>query len=253
MWENLVSNLDDLAAILNREPNTERAAEYLYRFKGKFDHDWRRNQLLESPADGIPLPPPRIHNLHPTGCTVTSTFLNFIFKAPERSPFPERADFQVKVTGTLALRSERHIQLEDHWRVDTHHYHDQEQQGTSNLPREPHPFIHFQRGGHAQDEFASEEGFVPGPSLDEQEGCAVWRGLMQTPGPRIPTLPMCPLIAIDFTIAQNDGSIWHALRNVPEYSQLIGKAQKRLWSPIFEALTDIEHQRRWIGTLLVRS
>lgn len=54
---------------------------------------------------------------------------------------------------------------------------------------------------------------------------------MQSPGPRVPVIPLDPILAIDFCLSQNDGVIWRRLRNFPEYLDLIESAQTRLWLP----------------------
>jgi hypothetical protein len=155
---------------------------------------------------------------------------------------PARAEFQVRVTGAASFR---HciVELEDHWRVDTHAFPEEPP------PREPHPFIHFQRGGHAQDAFSGKPNFVPGHDLPAKQD-DLWRSLLQSPSPRIPFPPLCPLLAIDFAIGQHDGTVWQQLRARPEYLTVIQSAQARLWDPFFSALAEPTVRRRWIGPLL---
>jgi hypothetical protein len=62
---------------------------------------------------------------------------------------------------------------------------------------------------------------------------------------------MCPILAIDFAISQHDGGVWRRLRAVPEYLGIVEKAQLRLWTPFFDALTSRQGRRRWIGPLII--
>lgn len=250
-WDSLLTELDRLAQSLQRKPATEKTAEHIWMHKGKFAYEWQKSRII-SVNTGVPLPPPRKQALHPRNCSVGETSLKFVFEPPdcETAPFPKRADFQVRVTGTLELASAGLIELEDHWRVDTHLFALPELLGESEPPKEPHPLFHFQRGGHAQDRFADHPGFVPGPLLDENISDS-WRGLMQTPGPRIPVLPMCPILAIDFAIAHCDGVAWRSLRTESECLVLIKNAQERLWTPIFDAFSDREVRKKWMGKILI--
>jgi hypothetical protein len=75
--------------------------------------------------------------------------------------------------------------------------------------------------------------------------------LLQSPGPRIPLLPMCPILAIDFAIGQHDGLVWRRLRGVPEYLRIVQNAQMRLWAPFFDALSSPDTRRRWVGPFLI--
>jgi len=73
---------------------------------------------------------------------------------------------------------------------------------------------------------------------------------MQSPGPRIPMLPLDPILAIDFCLSQSDGLIWRRLRNLPEYLSVIEDAQTRLWQPFFEKLQETAFRKMWLGPLL---
>jgi hypothetical protein len=97
----------------------------------------------------------------------------------------------------------------------------------SNPSKEPHRLFHFQRGGHAQSAFAA-SGFLPGSPCTIQGD---WKGLLQTPGPRVPVLQLDPILAIDFCLGQNDGVTWRRLQKVPEYLMIVEGAQKRVWKP----------------------
>jgi hypothetical protein len=198
-------------------------------------------------SPGLPVPPPRNQSIHPVGCSTTTAALciDFVLGSNiESDIFPSKADFQVCVEGVLDL-PDRLIALEDHWRVDTDLKSDPEKPA-----REPHPYIHFQRGGHAQDAFAQKDGFVPGLSLPTG-GSELWRGLLQSPGPRLPFLPMCPLLAIDFTVGQHDGLVWRRLRGEPNYLAIIRRAQSRLWDPFFKNMADHSFRRRWFGPIFL--
>ena len=74
---------------------------------------------------------------------------------------------------------------------------------------------------------------------------------MQYPGPRIASLPLDPILAIDYCIAQNDGSLWKRLRNVPEYFTVIEGSQERLWKPFLNGLSVRATRRRWLGPLII--
>jgi hypothetical protein len=108
--------------------------------------------------------------------------------------------------------------LQDHWRLDTDMYAPCRRvvaDGNGNPSKEPHPLFHFQRGGHAQDAFAAAD-FLPANPCSI---LGVWKGLMQSPGPRIPIVPLDPILAIDFCLSQNDGLVWRRLRNFPARSK----------------------------------
>jgi hypothetical protein len=235
--------LEDLAAFAERlatVERTQRAGETLFSIYGALENSWRTSRKIACEDIGIPLPPPRAKGMHPVACEVVEAELRFAFSLGEEiesSKVPARADFQVRVTGVADYR---HcvVELEDHWRVDTHDF--------VGEPHEPHPRFHFQRGGHSQDYFAGSLNFVPGPALPERLD-DYWRSLLQSPGPRIPFPPLCPILAIDFVISQHDGNVWRRLRNVPEYLEIIARAQERLWTPFFESLAEATFRRRWLG------
>ena len=117
-----------------------------------------------------------------------------------------RAEFQVAIEGTVQFGDFR-LDLQDHWRMDTHGF----AQGDAN---EPHPLFHFQRGGHAQDHFATLPGFLPGACLagatfaPNLQLCS----LMQTQTPRLAMPPMDPICVIDFVIGQHNGAVRSPLR-----------------------------------------
>lgn len=246
-WERLPNELQLLADSLAREEATASTGNFLYQEAARFRHEWKEKSAVT--ATLLPLPLPRNQGLHPVGCEPQASYLSFRFQMSYDDLLPKRADYQVRIEGLLCS-GEAIIQLEDHWRIDTDIY-ASPFDSDKNVPKaakEPHPFFHFQRGGHAQDAFASLPGFFPSvlATVDDRD----WKGLMQYPGPRIPILPMDPILAIDFCISQNNGLIWQRLRNSPEYYSLIEEAQKRLWMPLFESLVARDLRRRWLGPLV---
>lgn len=259
-WNQLPAELNFLADELNKERETELTAQALKDLHKVFRHDWQTSSHIETPSGGVPIPPPRDQALHPVGCEISEAFVYFQFHlGDEKLQFPSRADFQVRVLGYLNLPNSL-VELEDHWRVDTDIFARPKAKESEKLkgpdenkpkpPKEPHPLFHFQRGGHAQNNFAQKLGFVPGQDLPGRPA-EVWRGLLQSPGPRVPIPPMCPVLAIDFAIGQHDGRVWRRLRNKPEYLNIIRKAQARLWEPFFQALSDAKSRRELIGPLVI--
>ncbi len=201
----------DFAASLYRVPETEPTAQFLLAEAGRFRHQWKSERLIR--ADEVPLPLPRRKALFPANCELEAAFLSFRFRPGDEEHLPSQADYQVRVEGVLIADSAVY-ELQDHWRVDTHIEGATAIEGGEGAPHEPHPIFHFQRGGHAQDAFASGPTFVP------SIGAAIsgdWRGLFQCPGPRMPALPMDPLLAIDFCIGQGDGRVWG---KTAEYSRI---------------------------------
>ena len=195
----------------------------------------------------IPMPCPSDQGLHPTGAQLTAAALSIVYELwEETNGFMRfnndaldrirRADIQVWVSGIVTYGA-RTVSVEDHWRVDTHHF--------PQPSTDPHPWIHYQRGGNAQDEFAAIAGFLPGVCLTDSlfDPDVALTGLMQSPGPRIATPPLDPICAIDFVLAQHRGSLWASLWSDVDYAGLITTAQSRLWEPWFAALNDRQHRR----------
>jgi hypothetical protein len=241
-WESFTRDLAEFATQLLNIDSTRRSGEVLLSMQGAFENSWRTRRVVKSDAP-IPIPPPRDKGLHPHNCKVVGAELLFSFSRngiADDAELPTVAEFQVRVTGS-ADYNHCMVDLEDHWRVDTHNF--------SGDPREPHPLIHFQRGGHAQDAWAGKSNFVPGPDLPEKDD--FWLSLLQSPGPRIPFPPFCPILAVDFVIGQHDGDIWNRLRYVPEYRALVAAAQDRVWTPFFEALRNNATRRKWLGPMLL--
>lgn len=243
-WDTLLDDLTDFALSLLRLPETERTGQALFDDQTWFLHTWSRDKSVSSSGQ-IPVPPPRNKALHPTGCDISGAYIQFQFKLGDTidvKKVPALSQFQVRVTGDAAYELCL-VELEDHWRVDTHDF-----QGS---PREPHALIHFQRGGHSQDAWAAKANYVPGPALPQRAGDDYWQALLQSPGPRVPFLPLCPILAIDYVIGQHDGDIWDRLRNSSEYRTIVGHAQERLWLPFFEGLSSEGLRRRWLGPMLL--
>lgn len=238
-WDGLVDDIRNYSSVLRRLPSTKITSDRLDTLGGAFRAGWAKSRLIEGTE--IPIPAPRNQALHPTGCSAETASLSFSFSPPmnEQVPLPERAEFQIRVAGTLQADNV-YFELEDHWRVDTHRFDDEKSPG-----REPHPIFHFQRGGHAQTSWSQDAAFLPGRPKVLQG--PVWKGLLQTPGPRMPSLPFDPILAIDFCIGQCDGITLRRLRAEPEYGNLVRKAQERLWRPFFEALAQPEFQSKWLG------
>jgi hypothetical protein len=192
--------------------------------------------------------PPKSKQLQPSATKITRATIQLLYECYEEIDKPtkmgnddldriRRADFQVCVHGDVAFGT-RTVAVEDHWRVDTHYY-------TKGVPNEPHPWCHYQRGGHAQDSFSQNDGFVPGDCLASVSPVGMQlRALMQTGSPRIAAPPMDPICAIDFVIAQHDGGVWRSLWALPEYEMLVRKAQNRLWKPYFEFIAEEKHRSR---------
>lgn len=233
-----------MAAAMRRVDPTRKTADTLSGQISVFRHSWRKDNSIRCEV-GLPIPPPDKRHLQPKGCDTADAQIQFVFEPGDdidTTHIPQRAEFRVIVHGRARF-GDTPIELQDHWRVDTHLYE------SAREPREPHPRLHFQRGGRAQNEFAKSSLFVPGDALPAIDGDP-WRGLMQTPGPRVPFLPMCPIMAIDYVIGQHDGAVLWRLRGIPEYSGLVRKAQDRLLHPFLEELNR-ERTRSWLGRIIV--
>ena len=242
-WETIPEELAAFGEQLRRVPESERTGEVLLRLYTGLEHSWQRNRTLVS-ALPVPVPTPRNVGLHPVGCELSGAEMRFEFDlGPDiaNTRLPVLAQFQVRVTGD-ADYNHCLVELEDHWRVDTHNF--------AGTPREPHPLIHFQRGGHAQDGWAGSLNYVPGRALPRRDDAGYWQALLQSPGPRIAFPPLCPMLAIDFVIGQHDGDVWDRLRSLAEYRRIIKHAQDRLWIPFFDGLALDGYRRRWLGSML---
>lgn len=242
-WDSLPEDLAALATQLARFESTERTAHSLRTLQRAFENDWRTNRRIKC-ATSIPIPVPRDKALFPVGCDLLDAEIRFDFRLGEGfavGELPGRCEFQVCVNGHVEYEG-CIVDLQDHWRVDTHDF--------GGEPREPHAYIHFQRGGHAQDAWSGARSFVPGPELPRRED-DYWRSLLQSPGPRVPFLPVCPVLALDYVIGQHDGDVWTNLRRETEYRHLIANAQARIWGPFFESLADPARRRKWLGSMLV--
>ncbi|WP_125880871.1 hypothetical protein [Pseudomonas sp. o96-267] len=245
-WDDLPDDLDQFASELRSHTATEVTADGLSMIMAHLKATWLTQKTMASGERGISIPPPRQKGIHPHNSVVERAELKFIFSLGadyEAQYMPRQADFQVCIGGSLVL-DHCAIELEDHWRVDSHIF------PPDPPPREPHPYIHFQRGGHAQDSFSRQPYFVPGQDLPEMKR-DVWRGLMQFPGPRIPFPPHCPILAIDFAIGQHDGDIWKTLREQHGYRSVIKNAQSRIWAPFFDGLQNQAVRQRWMGPVFV--
>lgn len=248
-WDDFPDEFAELGEILAAFSETQATAQALWSAVGDLKSSWRANRTLRS-STPIPIPVPRAKALFPALCEVEGAELTFIFvlgAGIDDTLIPAQSDFQVRVRGS-AIYDDAAVELEDHWRVDTH-LHD-----GGAPPWEPHSIVHFQRGGHAQDSFAAGSQFIPGHALPRNVGGENWLSLLQSPGPRVPFPPFCPILAIDYAIGQHDGPLFRKLRNVPEYSRIVRVAQQRLWLPFFNALANnVAVRNRWLGGLMVDS
>ena len=247
MKPELPDELERLAEALQREPSTQNTSDAIYTNLGRFKSDWASSLRLH--GNGLALPIPRNQGLHPVGCTLHSASLDFQYEWRDGELVPWRAEYQVRVEGLLDAGGAL-FELQDHWRLDTDMYAPARRvtDGAEQNPsKEPHPLFHFQRGGHALEAFASSE-FLPGAPCTIQ---GEWKGLLQSPGPRVPVLPLDPILAIDFCLSQNDGTVWRRLRNAPEYLTIVEVAQRRLWEPFFASLQDPAFRRTWFGPSLL--
>lgn len=241
---NYVIEIREFAAALRKVDSTRATAEALETVLTFFQNLWRTDGSVYT-RRGIPIPLPKQRGLQPRGCIVGYSEINFLFKLGESfelDKIPERSEFQVKVEGHLEAEND-FITLQDHWRVDSHCF------PPEPMPKEPHPYIHFQRGGHALDDFAAQAGFTPSSDMALKSPCFA---SMQSPGPRVPFLPHCPILAIDFVIGQHDGDLWNRLRAIPDYHSVIKRSQNRLWKPFLEALTTQSSvAKKWIGPAFI--
>ena len=243
MWDDYIDDFCDLSDIFQGFDATYETAQSLQVINGFAQAAWHSGRKIHSGPTGVRIPPPRVKAMHPRLSQAETATIYFAFELGdiEEISIPRQADFQVKVTGSLE-GDYCPVQLEDHWRIDSHIF--------PNIQDavEPHPYFHFQRGGHAQDHFCNDHGYVPNNQMPDVQG-VLWRGLMQSPGPRIPIAPHCPILAIDFAIAQHDGETWRRLRASSSYLTLIRRAQERLWGPFFEALSRPSFRTLWMGPI----
>jgi hypothetical protein len=238
-------HLEEIAGAMLGVAETETTGNYLFGQTGRFHDQWLSSHEIR--GDDIPLPIPRKKALFPPGCELERAYISFHFRPGDDEHWPKQADYQVRVEAVLFAEAAM-FELQDHWRVDTNIPFESSDVDEASAPHEPHPNFHFQRGGHAQDAFASVPTFMPGLA---QGLTGAWRGLFQCPGPRVPALPMDPVLALDFCIGQSDGIAWQRLRNIPEYFGAIERAQERIWQPFFSALSNRDFQRNWLGTFAI--
>ncbi|NRP19281.1 hypothetical protein LPJGGPFB_02536 [Ensifer adhaerens] len=238
MHQNVAEDLITLENILRRVPATIATADAISTVAGSIRRAARTMQRI---VGQVPLPLPRRQGIRPSQAIMDSATMRFSFAGPPPDGKIEdvETEIQVCIRGRLQLAIGS-VALEDHWRIDTHADHKY-----SSQAKEGHPQFHFQRGGHAQDDFSSGPGFVPGPALKAaDEG---WRGLMQYPGPRVAIVPMCPTAAIDYVLSQHDGRLWRRLKSDPDYSNLINQCQNRMWSMYSQALLDANRREKILG------
>jgi hypothetical protein len=246
MWDEFPEELDDFANVLSRFEATADTSESLRQVAGYAQYSWREAKRVNTSGRGVQVPPPRNKAMHPRAGVPEAATMHFTFQLGDdfaEKLIPYQADFEVCVIGHLEGQN-GYVELEDHWRVDSH------VKGEIDEANEIHSYFHFQRGGHALDSFATSHLYVPNDSMPEAEN-GMWRASMQSPGPRIPMTPHCPILAIDFTIGQHDGAIWRALRSDTDYLGIIRRSQERLWTPFFNSLSDKKFRTQWLGPIIV--
>lgn len=236
MLAEIIRDFQDLYQPLHREAATQPTADGIVTLADAIQAAARRGK----PARGqIAVPIPRNQGIHPPHTSMTGAEMSFSFNVPTLDRPIEVEDIfcevQVCVRGRLQL-DVGDVVLEDHWRIDT-----QAKPDPKKPPREGHPLFHYQRGGHAQDRFAGQPGFVPGPAIQAVQ--RELRGLMQYPGPRVAVMPMCPTSALDLVISQHDGPLWRRLMGRPEYAITVGRCQDRIWAMYADALGDAKRRR----------
>jgi hypothetical protein len=200
-WAQAFTELDRLAVLLERRSSTidtaaglrsAIAAARAHASATFADDKGRRYRSMR--LGRIPIVHPSDGGLHPPGAQLRKAATNILFECWDETKGHERfgderldrirvTDVQVLVQGVVRY-GERDVVVEDHWRVDTHHF--------PGDPIDPHPWTHYQRGGHAQDIFSAGHGFLPGACLTDSlfEQDVHLRGLMQTPAPRIACPPL---------------------------------------------------------------
>lgn len=194
----------------------------------------------------LSVPPPRNQGVNPKGTRILESTLYFKFSNanhPQSISEIEHisCEIEVAVRGMLDVRGTL-IDLEDHWRIDTHPVTAYKSDPNSKPPREAHPLFHFQRGGQRLDDFANDSGFVPGEAA---LGATVkLRGSFQHPSPRIPVLPVCPCLAVDMVLSQHQGPAWRRLSNDPDYRIPVESQRIAISNLYVKALLDKIGSRR---------
>lgn len=220
----------ELQGPLRRNPRTEITADAIAALIASIKAAAKSGRHL---SGTLPVPLPRNQGIHPAHSILNRAEFTFKFFAPTNGAVSVEdllSEIQVVVAGELQIGGSR-VAMEDHWRIDT-----QVKRDATKPPREAHPLFHYQRGGHAQDAFTNQPGFVPGPVLPAALGET--RALMQYPGPRIAVSPVCPTAALDMVLSQHDGPLWRRLMDDPDYANVVRRCQDRLWILYAEGLAD---------------
>ncbi|MDF2384868.1 hypothetical protein JMG10_25575 [Nostoc ellipsosporum NOK] len=246
-YGSLPGKLEQLSKVFDRVTATRPTGQFLSTNAGRLRKQWQDKRSIT--LQNIPMPQPRDQARFPVGCEVERCVMSVEYAQDDQEKCLNAA-FQVELKGALQ-GVDAIIELQDHWRIDTDVAVIEARRNNEAVKegREPHPVYHFQRGGHAQDRFALSDDFVP--RKETSMGDRPWKALMQYPGPRIPSLPFDPVLAIDFCIGQNDGPLWRALHRFPEYRQVIRGAQEFLWAPFFDALQQKSYRREWLGPMMI--
>jgi hypothetical protein len=83
-----------------------------------------------------------------------------------------------------------------------------------------HPLFHFQFGGERLND------------IDESI-----RAILIPEAPRVATVPMDAVLAVDFVLSHYFGMLWRKLRDTePRYRRLVRAATKRYWAEYFAQL-----------------
>ena len=256
-WKEKIQSLQKLEGGLRKEAEAASTADALNAAisiaQASLEHvftedDSRRHyRLIKLPE--IPVPIDNTKGACPPGSVPERCWLTIVFacweEATPSAVFGEEAldrirlaEFQVRVEGMMEAGGQV-LQVQDHWRVDTHHF--------SEESSDPHPWVHFQRGGHALDDLVSQSNFLAGPHSEALVDGTLrgdWIGWMQSASPRLAAPPMDPVCAVDFALSQHSSSLWRRLWRHPEYSKLVRAAQSELWDPWHQLLADKTKRRR---------
>ncbi len=129
----------------------------------------------------------------------------------------------VAIEITLEARSSDNRRLISSWHFDRH-----VAESDDALQEHPdqaaHPRYHFHFGGDRMASFA------------EQNGPDSFPHLLLMDGPRPAHPPLDAILAIDFVLANFLASHWRSLRELVDYAEVVGSAQRRLWKPYADAL-----------------
>jgi hypothetical protein len=124
-----------------------------------------------------------------------------------------RADVDFWMRGIHEPNADDICDIQCAWHLDTHLY--------SEPSSSVHPKHHFQFGGNRVDGVADQV-----------------RGIWMPDTPRVMTLPLDGVLAIDFVLAHYAGKAWMRLHEDSEYLDLRHMAARRYWCPVAESIVD---------------